>query len=200
MKFLNSSKKKYVVAVILALYIAFTAFNLAASAEDDSPPTYKEITESSEIIPVHGYIGPSSTVIPTEPLEIYVEVPVKILFAAFDTDEGIVTSPLYKITNLSDKNDIKVEIEDFTQIDAHDADLNDSLSLKLISPGNGDLVDELFPSDYSAPKLMTASLSKYIEESTNNVLQFTIAGTWNGTFDREIQPIFDMTVKFSGVE
>ena len=197
---LNSLKKKKVLAFMLAIFMAMSVFNLALSAEEPEP-TDKITTSETEVIPVYGYIGPLSPIIPTDPeTEIYVEVPIKIMFAAFDTQEGAVSSPVFKITNLSEKTDIKVEIADFSQQIEPAINLNDSLSLKLVTPAKTDLVSELFPADYSTAKVMTDKLVKNTEDAGDNVLSFTIDGTWSGSFNEEIQPVFDMTLKFSAAE
>ena len=199
MKILSLSKKKAVFVSILALCMCLSIFNVAFAA-DDPEPNEKITTDTLETITIHGYVGPFAEVVIPDPVEIYVEVPVKILFAAFDTDEGEVTSPNYKIINLSDTNDVKVEIEGFVQQDDPIAILDNQLSLKLLTPDNEDLVSELFPADYSSAKLVKDNLSKNIEGYNDNIIEFMIGGTWSGSFETEIKPVFDMTVKFTGIE
>jgi len=195
---LSLFQKKSIWASVLVVCMMLSLFT-AVLAEDTPEPTDKTTTAGMEVIPVHGYVGAHTDVVPPS-AEIYVEVPVKILFAAFDSDDGAVTSPRFKITNLSSKTDIAVEIEDFEQRYDSDAILNDRLSLKLVTLDNEDLVSELFPSSYASAKLMTANLSKFVEGSGGNVLDFMVGGTWSGGFDEEIKPMFDMTVKFSEAE
>jgi|GEM_PF-1292983 len=208
MKILNLLKKKSALAGILALCIVFSTFT--AVLADEGEAADKINTSGSEVIPVHGHVGPHAVIIPPDPddpdgppltdTEIYVEVPVRILFVAFDSDGGAVTSPRYKITNLSETSDVKVEIADFTQRNAPDAELDNQLSLRLVTLANEALVSDLFPADYSSAKLVKENLPKSADGSSDNVLDFMIGGAWSGSFDKEIKPIFDMTVKFSGAK
>ena len=188
-------------AFILALCLLLS-FPSAAFAETSTDNTI--IAGSSEIISVHGYLGPD-TVAPPDPnerppLEIYVEVPVKILFAAFESDNGEITSPVFTITNLSATSDIKLEIENFEQRYDPAADLDGKLSLSLQSTDNESLVSDLFPASYSSQKLLSANLSRLEEGQDSNRLDFTIGGNWSGPFDTELYPVFDMTIKISAVE
>ena len=199
-------KQKQLLASILAICMMFTLFNVAF-AEDESASEDQITTAGMEVISVHGYVGPFTVVTPPDPddpdppeTEIYVEVPVKILFAAFDSHEGAVTSPKFKITNLSSTSDIKVEIEGFEQRNDPDVILDNRLSLKLVTLDEEDLVSELYPSSYASAKIIKESLSKVIEGSNGNVIEFMVGGTWTGAFDKELKPIFDMTIKFSGTE
>jgi len=200
--------KKKLFAMALALCMVLSLFTATATAEEPEPASAdnSKISESSiEIIPVYGHIGSNTDIISPDPddpdplpeAEIYVEVPIRILFAAFDADEGAVTSPKYTITNLSETTNIKVEIENFTQQNDTEVQLENQLSLTLVSHEYTNLLPELFPADYQSAKLVSANLSKVVEDSDSNILRFMIAGTWSGSFDKEIKPIFDMTVKFS---
>ena len=192
--------KSKITALVLLLCMVFSSN--AVFAEDETTPEANDkiINNSTEIIPVHGYVGPFEVVIPPDPeVEIYVEAPIKILFSAFDSDNGMVTSPKYVITNLSEKTDIKVEIESFAQQFDENASLDGQLSLKLVTHSNEDLVTELFPSDYTAAKLMSEKLNKNIDDGSNSI-GFMIGGSWLGDFEQEIKPIFDMTMKFSAAK
>ena len=199
--------KKRLTAIVVSLCMVVSVSNVVfANGEDDS---YKTITGEEETIPVYGYVGPDKSVIPPDtggegepsPVEIYVEVPTKILFAAFESKEGEITSPKFTITNLSELNDIRVEIESFEQRNSDDVNLDGRLSLKLVDVSNEDVVPELFPSSYSPPgKLLLDSLSKSVEGFDNNKFVFMVGGMWSGSFDEELQPVFDMVVKFSSVE
>ena len=198
--------KKKILATALALCMVLSIFTATAAAEEPASADNSKISENSiEIIPVYGHIGSNADIISPDPddpdplpeAEIYVEVPIRILFAAFDADEGAITSPKYTITNLSETTNIKVEIENFTQQNDTAAPLENQLSLTLVSHENTNLLPELFPADYQSAKLVSANLSKVVEDSDSNILRFMIAGTWSGSFDKEIKPTFDMTVKFS---
>ena len=199
--------KKRLTAIVVSLCMVVSVSNVVfANGEDDS---YKTITGEEETIPVYGYLGPDKSVTPPdtgdggEPssVEIYVEVPTKILFAAFESNEGKITSPKFTITNLSDLSDIKVEIESFEQRNSDEVNLDGRLSLKLVDINDDDVVPELFPSSYHPlGKLLIDNLSKSVEGAGSNKFVFMVGGVWSGSFDEELQPVFDMVVKFSGVE
>ena len=196
--------KKNLIAVALVLCVATIGFG-AALANEEPEPSDKTTESSSEIIPIHGYVGPFSEVVTPDPdpdrvTEIYVSVPVKIIFAAFDIDNGEISSPVYKITNLSKTTDLKIEIESFTQNNDEDAPLNGQMNLKLVNQENEDLVAELFPSDYTNKKLMTDMLPKNVDSENHHIFNFMIGGRWDGDFDTKVSPIFDMTIKFSAAQ
>ena len=182
---------------ILTLCTALLSLSNATLADEESNSL---ITNNNiEIIPVNGYIGPETDVI-ISASEIYVEVPAKILFAAFENDGGTITSPIFKITNLSTTNDIKVEIQNFQQRNEPDISLEGNLSLNLLNDSNENLISDLFPFSYSTEKLLCERLPKYEEESDRNRLAFTIGGIWSGAFDNKLYPQFDITIKFSTIE
>ena len=186
--------KKLKVAVALALCMALLVPNfIFASAAGGNTTTNG--SDGNQIIPVQGYIDSNEAVIdPTT--EIYVEVPVEILFAAFESDAGAVTSPRYTITNLSEVSGVKVEILNFTQRDDPAASLNGQLSLKLVDYDGNDLATDMFPNDYQTAKLLTGHLAA-ADGSGANKLGFTVGGTWDGSFAERLYPEFDMTLKFS---
>ena len=188
---------KKMIAIILTLGMALCIPGSAFAAETSAE-------NKTETVPVLGYIGPDAYTIPTDPetpseFEIYVEIPVQIMFAAFECDAGDVTSPRFAITNLSEKNDVRVEVERFDKLDNPDIDLDGMLSLTLVDSDGEPLIADLFPSDYSVGKVLAESLAAYVEGSDDNRLEFTVGGTWSGTFDDELHPAFDMTIKLSAV-
>ena len=182
----------------IALALMLCAALLPVYADDS------RITEdSTDVISVYGYIGPDTETVPTDPeeppaLEVYVEVPMKIQFAAFESDGGAVTSPRFRITNLSEQNDIKVEIESFTQRDDPAAELGNRLTLNLTDNTGANIITAIFPSS-GTTRLLTGCLPKRTEGSDDNRLEFMVNGMWIGDFTETIQPVFDMTVVFSAV-
>lgn len=196
------TKLKRVVLLVLCVALLAPATSLAAGSFDPAEPSY-QTASGKETIPIYGYIGKDTNIVDPDPedpgvkpeTEIYVEVPVKIMFAAFESDGGAISSPDYTIKNLSTVNDVKVEIEKFEQ--RNPVDLKGALSLKIVDEHAGDLVPDLFPSDYTSAKLLKALLPKQAAGSNENVLAFALGGTWTGPFDSELHPEFDMTVRFS---
>ncbi|MDL2237501.1 hypothetical protein LJC56_06695 [Christensenellaceae bacterium OttesenSCG-928-K19] len=201
-------KKTMRLVAVLALCVALLvpATGLAAGFEPESPAnTTTNGADGKEVIPVYGYIGQDTTIVDPDPekpevppeTEIYIEVPVKVLFAAFESDAGAISSPDYTITNLSTANDVKVEVESFVQRATPAVDLNGNLSLKLVDSKGADIVGGLFPGAYESAKLLAENLPKKADGSDANRLGFAIGGTWNGGFASELHPAFDMTLKFS---
>ena len=190
---------KKTIALFLVLCMAVFVPNAALASNSFETTT---TDNSSETLPVFGYIGSDTHTIPPDPevpqeLEIYVEVPVEIMFAAFESDEGAVTSPKYAITNLSEINAVRVEIESFEQRESPAIDLDGKLFLTLVDNNNEPLIAELFPSDYATGKVMTESLAAYVDDADDNKLEFMVGGFWSGSFDVGLQPVFDMTIRFS---
>ena len=187
--------KKNTLATMLILCMLFALTGTALATETMTSD------KNTEVIPVLGYVGPDTVVIdPDDPdptAEIYVEVPTQVIFAAFESGSGIVTSPKYAIKNLSTESDIRVEIESFTQQNAETVPLDGKLTLKLVTYTNTDLVTGLYPAAYPPAQTLADRLPKQVDESEDNILGFMISGHWSGDFEAELQPNFDMTVKFS---
>lgn len=200
-------KRKFRFVTLLALCVALIVPTTAALAAGFEPadPSYTTTNgaDGKEVIPVYGYIGQDTEIIDPDPEEpeippetqVYVEVPVKVLFAAFESDKGAITSPDYTLTNLSTVNDIQVEIANFRQKDA--ADLAGKLTLDITDHAGAELVAGVFPAEYSSAKLLKDKLSKKVDGSTDNQLGFKIGGVWSGTFNSELHPSFEMTLQFS---
>ena len=192
---MKKNTKKTLTATLLALCVALV-FTGTAFAESESMTA----TSSEETIPVYGYLSEDTYVVePEEPTtgEIYVEVPTKVIFAAFESDGGQISSPKFAITNLSDKNYVTVEVAACSQQPNPEVDLDGKLALKLVAVGGSDLVSDLFPADYSAPKTLAERIPSYVEGSDSNKIEFTVGGTWSGGFAENLQPAFEMTLKFS---
>ena len=190
---------KKIIALVLTICIALT-FSTAALA---APGNGSEIvTKDVAVITVYGYVGSDVHTVPTDPetpLEIYVEVPVQFLFAAFESDDGAITSPKFTISNLSETTDVMVEIENFEQRADCYVELAGQLSLKILNAACEPVVDDLMGHDYSESQLLSGRLARYTEGFTNNKFEFIIGGFWSGLFNEELTPTFEMTVKFTAV-
>jgi len=192
-----------VLCVVLLLPSA--AYAEGSSNTDDMLTFEADGSEGREIVPVYGYIGAIESIEPQEPgqptqKEIYVEVPIKLLFAVFHEDAGAVSSPTYSITNLSEISDVKVEIENFVSRPDTDAALNGQLSLHITDEQGAMIQSNLFPAEYPPAKVLEERLLKKTEESSENAITFRIGGMWEGGFETELYPTFDMTFKFSVAE
>ena len=170
----------------------------------------------SQQIPVYGYIGPDTTIVDPDPenpdkppefnmTDINVAVPVKILWAAFASDNGDITSPTYQIKNLSLDNDLDVSIINFEEmpgINTDAADLKDKLTLKIVSAGSQlgdvDLIDSSHAyTDFKAtPYTAPAPLEKG-EVGLPKIWNFTIGGEYSGTFDdNQYTPMYNIEFQF----
>lgn len=198
---------RLIALLTLGVMMIASATGAAESGGFEPPPSYTTTTDGTKVIPVYGYIGKDTNIVDPEPenpevppeTEIYVEVPIKMMFAAFEGNGGAVSSPNYAIKNLSTANAIKVEVEDFSQKNAAEADLEGKLTLSLTDYAGTDIVPGVFPADYSSAKLFKDALSKNTG-SADNVLEFKLGGNWNGEFTKQINPEFDMTLRFSAVK
>jgi len=194
---------KKLMAILVALSVALSgSYTVLASA-----PENVTTVNGREVIPVYGYVGSDKHVIPPDvdvpeipsDVEIYVEIPVQIMFAAIESAGGVVVSPVFTIRNLSEKNDVKVEIENFEQNANSAVDVDGKLTLMLTNPAYESVVSELFPGEYQTKKLLVENLPRYTEESNAHELEFRIGGHWSGSFAEELQPVFDMTLMFSAI-
>ena len=204
-----SKKLRVIVTMVLCVILLVPATGLAAGEFDPSTPTNTTTngTDGKEVIPVYGYIGEDTTIVDPDPenpevppeTEIYMQVPVKIMFAAFESDAGAISSPQYTLTNLSTANDVMVEVNNFAQRSNPNVDLEGKLALNLTDYAGVSLVSGVFPATYPPAKLLKDVLPKKADGVTDNQLEFKVGGTWSGAFNKELQPAFDMTLKFSVV-
>ena len=185
-------------------------------------------------ITVHGYIGPDTTLTDTDPTDptvkpdptdpdmmINVAVPMKILWAAFGTDNGKVTSPNYYVKNLSLSNDVEVTVTGFAPVvaDSFDAPteaaLKDALDLSIISSaGSYTTTPSAIPLIFGAAADRTLSRS-YLTSASDPVTLDKLDGadlgsaaTWNFNIgghyydnitSTTIMPEYNLTFKFTAV-
>ena len=191
-------------AIVLALCAALLVPQAVYAGEAVLPPDYMETNAEVEVIPVNGYIGrDTETIIPDEDGQsavIYVELPVCVVFAAFESGGGLVSSPQYTITNLSEENDLRISLEGFAQTNAGTVPLNGGLRLDMLSHEGEALAAGVFPADYAEEKPLCERLPQKTEGSEDNQFGFKLGGSWSGGFAADIQPSFEMTLRFSIVE
>ena len=162
-----------------------------------STGTVRASEPETRLIPVAGYFGEDTVEITPE---IYVEVPTQLVFAAFEADAGVVSSPQYSIKNLSENTDVRVTLENFTQTNPAAAPLDGLLTLKLVTPDTEtDLLTDIFPQDEPQAMVLTERLPKLADGFADNELAFRIGGIWDGVFDKELQPSFTMTLQFTAI-
>jgi hypothetical protein len=134
------------------------------------------------------------------PAEINVSVPVKLIFAAFDTDGGDVTAPVYHIKN-NGKNTASVTVDGFDEIDG------DELTLTKYPPG----VDELRLKLEGTGASLGTGMADYLEISASinaplctlqssgiagDTYYFTLSGSYNGAFSTVRRPEYFLILKF----
>jgi hypothetical protein len=133
--------------------------------------------------------------------EIDVSVPVKLIFAAFDTDAGAVTSPVYFIKN-NGSEALDVTVGGFDEISGAGLTLTQGapsageIRLKLkgagASLGTG-MAGYLVDSDSIDEPLCTLQDSG----STGDTYFFTLDGEYNGAFDTVKRPEYFLDLKFA---
>jgi hypothetical protein len=197
--------------LVMALGVSpvFAAGSLPTSDEieyidivgNDSVTTNDNAAGLNEI-PVFGYIGPDADIDDPDPedpkippvidkYEINVSVPVKIFWAAFESSNGAVTAPDYKIknnsTNTDGTNDVEVKLLSFEPRENSDQVPDTELTLNL----TGDLAYADVVSDTSQPVLGGGKLPAGIS------WLFSIDGSYIGSYNTVLEPIYDMILEFS---
>ena len=182
-------------------------------------------TDTTSDIPVYGYIGPDVVItdgdpgdpdvpptIEGEPKDINVAVPVKIMWAAFASDEGDVTSPTYYIKNLSYGSygsKIEISVADFDGANSDAAAVKSGLTLKMIDMDNPTSTVDLLNSSHAYTTGGTAfvTLNQGASPTSLEVWNFSIGGFFGGDFPGmgsasaidKYQPEYNLTFKFEVV-
>jgi|AKZA01.1.fsa_nt_gi hypothetical protein len=194
--------KKLVYAVITTVIVATTMVNVSANQlpapvfENRVVDTDNPTTE----VPVFGYIGPDAEILdpenPNDPLvvnplvtDMSVSVPVRLVWAAFASDGGEITSPEYTITNNSPFA-VDVELTSFENTTPAgnqnaEADANIVISLTDLNPLATNVVG------------MTTPLPIQTLSAENGSTKFKIGGTYTGSFATAYQPTYRMVLTFS---
>jgi hypothetical protein len=189
-------------ALILALNVtpAFAAGELPGPGDID----YTDVQGTSSqqpTIPVYGYIGEDAEITDDDPddpneeptvnlYEINVSVPVKIIWAAFESDGNLVTAPSYHIKNnahaVDDSRDVDVKLVSFTGTNQDATDINSNLTLNL----TGDI----------ALTNVVGHISQALgsgELAQQGTWNFSLDGTWSGGFATTYNPTYSMVLEFS---
>jgi uncharacterized repeat protein (TIGR02543 family) len=134
---------------------------------------------------------------------IEVSVPTKVLWAAFGSDSGTVTSPLYHVRNNSNILDLKVTLNSFSAKDTPaNKKIDPSLSLEMTSPANQmGLVDDLFYHETGYTNTVATPFTNILAH--NDTWDFGIEGNYSASIEKDSYlPRYDMVFSFSidGVE
>lgn len=189
-------------ALTMALSIGATVF--AATPQFETPINH-DVTDTSNVIPVYGYIGlgtggpivigePGTTIIPDpenpdpDPAKlINVSVPTQIIWAAFATSGRTVQSPNYQIKNNSALLDLSVKLAKFQAKNTAATSLGSQLTLNLTGTQMA-----------KTNVVGTAAHSYTATLAANQAWAFGISGTYNGTFtSTEKKPEYEMTLEFA---
>lgn len=193
-------------ALIFVMCMSLTAFaapSLPAIGTNDDA----EIDTSNNEVetPVYGYVGPDALItdpVPTDPgtepdvdpvaTDMEISLPVKLMWAAFASDGGAVTSPTYTIENKS-AFAVDVELTSFDQTNTvRNATKDAQISLNLVGLGESwgtasNVVGMTVPVNAGTLTASGATASK----------TFTIGGTYGGSFADPYQPTYNMVLTFS---
>jgi hypothetical protein len=254
-------KKLLTIALALVMALSLTAIPAFAATPfdgvDKAPnkiygATYDATTATGEV-PVYGYVGEAKNVvdngtdpdgdgIKTDPENpnlppsyvpylVNVSVPTKIIWAAFETDKGVITAPEYKIVNNSLKNNLNVTLVSFTagytgynngdtaantvvdkdltlNIAAPAGDTSSPFAQEEVVKGTDQSVTYFGSSpansnpikDGSNNNAVLAKATKSEQgEVTTHPWNFTIGGSYTGSFTTEYHPTYTMTLKFEVV-
>ena len=194
-------KKLNLVIAILCIALGLSAQTMASSPElfNIDPPNIVTLTKETETIPVYGFIADNSEAIDLPP-SISVELPLRLMFAAFEYFDGLVTGPRHQVRNLSTTHDISISIESFEQTDKEVTELNELLKLHVLDKEGSLIVDHLFPGDFTENKVLVERLAKYVDDETDTSFAFSIGGIWSGGFSEILKPSFEMTLRFSIID
>ncbi|MCC8022366.1 MAG: hypothetical protein LIO46_01070 [Clostridiales bacterium] len=211
-------KKTLSILMAVAMLAAFSVGTFAAGTI--TAPEYKTIygdpsaeTVPDTDIPVWGYVGPDALVEPDPDPDvdpkvtmIAVKVPVQILWAAFESDGGTITSSDYSITNDSTEADLKVTVADFDAgllNPTANAIVDDDLELYFTAVGTGfDAGSRQLWDETNGSTLTANTTAETNTLDAGDTWKFTLSGAWNGDFtslsDYQ-QPNYTLTLKFAVV-
>ena len=151
-------------------------------------------------IPVYGYVGEDAVITDPDkdkphippivtPAEINVSVPVKIIWAAFESDKGDVTAPTYHIKNNSTTPDYNliVTLTSFDAENPHANAINSALSLHITG------------AEMATPNVIGITNAKTFEAdfSAQARWEFSLSGTYDGNFDIAYTPTYSMVLTFA---
>jgi hypothetical protein len=204
---------KKILAVLTALIMmtavaAIPAFADVTRSIDDSNIAYKDYTENSPLItdniPVYGYVGEDAEITDTDPTnpdtppgtnayEINVSVPVKILWAAFESDAGAVSAPDYHIKNNSRTYDLDVTLSSFlARVSAANEEVDPFLTLNITGTEMATAgVINAGGADYDNDTPFATVLQK------NTSWTFSLSGMYSGVFTTAYTPSYDMVLEFA---
>jgi len=191
-----------ILATMLLVAVAAPAFAAGTITPSTSYTDIQGDSAQNAVIPVYGYVGEDAAITdptPTDPgtaptvtpYEINVSVPVKIIWAAFQTGGGAVTAPNYTIKNNSANNDLDVTLTSFApRSSSSNTAVDSNLVLNIVGVGGTEMnqtsvVGYTGTTPYSTTFAAGASWG------------FTLGGQYSGAYGSDYNPIYDMTLTFA---
>jgi hypothetical protein len=197
------------IALMVGLFTmpAFAAPNLPADNDvvywdirgDSSQDSTGNGPDGTDLIPVYGYIGETTTLTDTDPddpevgptpveNEINVSVPIKIIWAAFETDGGDITAPNYHIRNNSMTESVSIDLMSFSKNDTADNNAVDSDVTLALLEGQSTLLSDVLTLS-GQPTIVT-------NLAVGTQWDFTLGGRYEGSFATAYNPSYLMYLKF----
>ena len=139
-------KKLIAILAVVAIAASLTVPAFAASISDPTPASKLVQGDSAQetTVPVFGYVGEDADITGTdvppgiivEKSQINVSVPVKLIWAAFESDKGAITAPTYTIKNNSEENKVAITMVSFTGTGTDNASVESKLTLNIVGVSN----------------------------------------------------------------
>jgi len=211
---------KKLVTIILAVAFASSLCVAPAFAEtyklpaDDKisyGPLTDENTTTDTTIGVTGYVGEDAIIdpdpdVPPTTYDINVAVPTAIIWAAFESDGGKVVAPNYFVENRSANSKVKVSLVSFKAVnpagEANSA-VDGVLTLNLVSKTVGAVgVNNIFVNGtgFSGTPVVLGTFDPRTTIENTGAFKFTIDGKYDGGFEKNLQPKYEMVLQFDHVE
>jgi hypothetical protein len=198
-------KKLVIIAMASILVLACSVVPSFADSTSFPAATYESVQGTSPqegvSIPVYGYVGEDANIEDGEPPTVHthainVSVPTKVIWAAFESSGGAITSPDYHIKNNSNNNSLKVTLQSFTAqaSSANDA-VDGDLVLNIVGTDGQMDRDEVFNKGTGVTSNDTAFTDTFESEEQWG---FKLGGTYDGdNFDTAYAPTYSMVLKFA---
>jgi len=165
-------------------------------------------------IPVYGYVGEDAVITDNDPTnpdvppevttaDINVSVPVKIIWAAFESDGGAITAPDYYIKNNSstEGHNLAVTLTKFITENGHATTIDENLILNIKIKKDANEADVVIPDVIGIGGELDPKSSETFAETLANqeVLEFTLTGHYDFDVDNIIayEPKYQMVLTFA---
>ncbi len=200
---------KKILALICATTLLFSALATSAFAAGGAimtTPANRDVQGDSAqttTIPVFGYVGEDATITdpdtgdPNKPpvvtnYEINVSVPVKIIWAAFQSEAPAITAPNYYLKNNSAGNSLSVTLSSFK---ARATPANTAVDPKLTLNLTGTQMSK--NSVFAAGNGYTGTSAFPLAFAPGAQWDFSLSGMYVGTFTTAQSPVYDMVLTFA---